>query len=125
MREIKFRAWDGKKWLDGHLFNIGLFYGNVQRNGSRGTVGGVTLDQYTGLKDKNGKEIYEGDVLQVDGGGRPAILKVDFKDGQYVVYPDWLEKGEYNPLNAYTNWKEEIMTLEVIGNIHENKYLLK
>jgi hypothetical protein len=70
MREIKFRAWDeyNEKWLDGHLFSVGMFYGNVKRNGVAGTVQGIALMQYTGLKDKNGLTcLYDGDIIGANG----------------------------------------------------------
>lgn len=123
-REIKFRAWDehNNEWLDGHLFNINLFFGELQRNNSAGIVGGVTIEQYTGLKDKNGKEIYEGDVANIEGGAdKPAFCSVIFKDGCFCL--DW----EYNDSNPELKYYIDMSfcKFEVIGNVHEDKELIK
>lgn len=68
MREIKFRAWDGKRMyydpndfylrMDGSCFDV--FEGEMDEP----ICGQPILMQYTGLKDKNGKEIYEGDIVK-------------------------------------------------------------
>ena len=73
--------------------------------------------QYTGLKDKNGVEIYEGDILQIFGEGN-SIGKVIFQDGSFRVVEDlkyYCHLSAYNP---------QVMS-EVIGNIYENPELLK
>jgi uncharacterized phage protein (TIGR01671 family) len=84
--------------------------------------GSETLMQYTGLKDKNGREIYEGDVLAFSNS--PEIPKghVHFKDGGWRVLrniklkTDWINDTY---LRSYT--KRHV----VIGNIYENPELLK
>ena len=64
MREIKFRAWDGKKM---HQVSTLSYLGDtVKYLGGYKEHWGNDIMQYTGLKDKNGKEIYEGDLLFVD-----------------------------------------------------------
>lgn len=68
------------------------------------------LDQCTGLRDQNGKLIYEGDVVQVEGYNYPVRWD---NDNAYFEVDDY---GQ----NAYLNYND----LEVIGNIHENKELL-
>jgi uncharacterized phage protein (TIGR01671 family) len=67
-REIKFRAWDGKGMLgmplDG-MYGLERFFGFLSANMERGNVHSYKLMQYTGLKDKNGLEIYEGDIVAI------------------------------------------------------------
>jgi len=66
MREIKFRAWDkrDKIWCDWeHNIMLGLD-GEVFRNGIEDKAPEVELMQFTGLQDKNGKDIYEGDIIE-------------------------------------------------------------
>lgn len=139
MREIKFRAWikeqnimlrwirniwctnngEQLEWINernsdhyDYLKNdyTNLLYG---RNGD-----GVVLMQYTGLKDKNGKEIYEGDianaiVVDFDHPEEIEIGKVVFKEGEWVIE----NKKDSYPLY----YQDEV---EIIGNIHENPELL-
>ncbi len=103
-REIKFRAWNGTEMLDnGNLSEhyIGDLNGHFE-----------SIMQYTGLKDKNGKDIYEGDILNTEDG--IEVVKIDL--GCFVhVSKDFVTY-------AY-NWHLE--EVEVIGNIHENPELLK
>ena len=68
----------------------------------------LELMQFTGLLDKNGREIYEGDIIKR---GEFGASRVEFSEGAFV-----LAEGEYEPLSHYMRdaW-------EVIGNIYENE----
>lgn len=110
-REIKFRAWDSiVEKMVGPLHTsiiispilTGEFIENV-----------FILLQYTGLRDKNGKEIYEGDLLKVNIGG-------DIQDDVYEVRSLEELYREFNRDDSYYTFTE----VEIIGNIHENPELL-
>ncbi|EAG6493509.1 hypothetical protein G5775_001150 [Listeria monocytogenes] len=80
----------------------------------------VVLMQYTGLKDKNGKKIFEGDIVEIDVhdhlDGNVIKGKVIFLEGAWLV----TDSGSF----AISLWSE-INEIEVIGNIHENPELLE
>ena len=90
------------------------------------------LVQYTGLKDKNGKEIYEGDLFKYEdtkGLFDSGVYKVDFMDAEFVLIDCGEElEGLIIPLSAITERHcpgyEPKGDYEVIGNIYENKELL-
>jgi len=126
MRPIRFRAWDkdGQEMIGPNDFyqnadvlpsgyKTGCHLSDFFNINKDGTVGkeheNIVLMQYTGLKDKNGKEIYEGDVVNVDGSRQ--IIK--------WLYSEWSvfdNTGEY----GYSSGE-----CEIIGNIYENPELLK
>jgi hypothetical protein len=109
MREIKFRGWNG-----GEFYNPIIAEGEVFRNGRDfedwNTASQDPLMQYTGLKDRNGVEIYENDILDWD--------KKEWGEPYQEV-----AKWDYELLNIRQNdWSE---WCEVIGNIYENPELLE
>lgn len=140
MREIKFRAWDKKynvmiqaesfqrdqMWISGigEVFEIGEWsdYGG----------GGKTEDdcsdqyilmQYTGLKDKNGKEIYEGDIISTDL-DRPFNIVV-FRNGAFMFQCHDNGKDYYDYMFSVDEESDRWEYGEVIGNIYDTPELLK
>ena len=132
MRDIKFRFWDVKEFLfipwqsinSDHLHDYLSKEENI-----------VKPQQYIGEKDKNGVEIYDGDILKFYVGSR-ELRKVIFQSGSFGVVgvtddrektftefipfammnKNLIEQGIYDEINSL---------IEVIGNIHENPELLK
>ncbi len=151
MRDIKFRGQTettkGKKWVYGYYYKVKSFFDNKEQ-GYMGVIRGNhlqdllidedTLGQYTGLKDRNGKEIYEGDI--VTGTEYPFI---DEEKQNYigivVFYEDVAQfgydykcvrkdkRGISNGINNEFNSNENLICedLEVIGNIYDNPELLE
>lgn len=130
MREIEFRAWDkiNKEWLD--IFKIVLSSdGSVMSvetlDGESYGMHQVDLMQFAGLKDKNGKEIYEGDRCNVlFANGEKHKAEVVFIDGCFELnfYYPIVIGGHYND-RGYLKCSTVNHAVEVIGNIYENPEL--
>jgi uncharacterized phage protein (TIGR01671 family) len=124
MREIKFRAWDKERNTMLDVIELNLFSGNVtlpadsERYGR--SLSAVELMQFAGLHDKNGKEIWEGDVLgfYVNAGkGKVPLGEVYFDEHRRA----WMLKNG----KRYLDHSEWPSSPEVIGNIYENPELLE
>ena len=126
MREIKFRAWDDRPDAQ-KMYNadnspfLMNFNGDLSIYGTWARIGhSLKLMQYTGLKDKNGVDIYEGDILEYQESDYSFHAAVEWGDNGYVMSGHWLNGGNDN-FSFDDNEPEE---LEVIGNIYENPELL-
>lgn len=121
MREIKFRGYNGEKWLFGNLeIDYKTKQACISDNGFwRRPVRFDTVGQYTGLKESTGKEIYEGDIVKC-GSGR--ICKVVFFTSACACCFDLVPVGGFDcePPKESTLWK----ALTVIGNIYDNPELV-
>mgnify|MGYP003132010777 CR=1 FL=1 len=114
MREIKFRAWDGNKMLPSQdLSQSDIYWAWLGKED-------VELMQYTGLKDKNGKEIYEGDIVRVLSQKDSSTAPVVYHNCQFCFELQDDDIGN-DPYRFLSGWK----SVEVIGNIHENPELLE
>lgn len=125
MRGIKFRAWDGiteqllpVERID---FRNDLISLNEGDNSLTDTSEMMTLMQYTGLKDKNGKEVYEGDLITITN---PFIKHEEIGVAKIVFSHDYVggwvaeAKGEHLNIGTRTHM------ISVVGNIYENPELL-
>lgn len=129
MREIKFRAWDKTRGV----FNDTGY--ELDCDGTMIVQPDCILMQYTGIKDKNGTEVYEGDIIQFTPSIRSSIIS-DMRDEdplKKIVYWDddegqwgWKMLNGTPEGSGYSFCKRNLETIaEVIGNIYENPELLK
>jgi uncharacterized phage protein (TIGR01671 family) len=130
-REIKFRAWDTRKGLNKMYFNVSFipygdgwiggnpdhkFYQIYHGNGGffLSDMKDIVLMQFTGLHDKNGKEIYEGDIVQHNNWDYPFEVFFNQEKARFVCK---MRTG----LTQYIDYRQIV----VIGNIYENPELIK
>lgn len=138
MREIKFRAKrvDIGEWVYGDLIeNIDCFKVREKEKLIKGiaksyVVDTETISQFTGLKDKNGKEIYEGDIIKhficktIDGKSKYITFCINWGDDNcYRAYKNGLKGYSYEI--SFANYIYNPKDNEVIGNIYDNPELLK
>ena len=119
MRQLKFRAWDkiSKKMIQPHGGDFIGWHSMLNWEEC------LDVMQFTGLQDKNGRDIYEGDIVKCGYG----IAKVVYHLGCWMV--QWLDDVEANMellgLNkTFRRGREDSEAFEIIGNIYENTELL-
>ncbi len=131
MRKIKFRAWsklakrmylpekgcdlliriDGKVFVDIDIKeNIGISE----------VIATTELMQFIGLKDKNGKEVYEGDIIEFENQGKYVII---YREDSAMFYVRPTTNGEQIPI--WLEYSKQNCPYVVSGNIYENPELLK
>lgn len=118
MRQIKFRAWDKKDklWLTG--WHIG-------QEGVASEYGNKVVMQFTGLHDRNEKEIYEGDVVKYKYDSLNECVTEIKYENTTGLYRLGCEVSEKSAINHILGLSESYHTVEIIGNIYENPDLLK
>lgn len=128
MREIKFRAWDEKNKTMHNVWGLTQISVCLEEDAEfpphyQKLSNGFKIMQSTGIKDKNGKEIYEGDVVMLDHWKSSDIFNyskpfiVSYYEGEINF-----RQGDYNNFKGSLNGK---LNIEVIGNIYENPELLE
>lgn len=136
-REIKFRAWDKKEnkmqqvvqILYGHEASNYPLSVDFFRSVKSRLIKDIELMQYTGLKDKNGVEIYEGDIIDYLGtfeSGDGYRGEIKFDEGVYYFMGKSKIGRKAGVISSYVGLAHEkaYQHCEVIGNIYENSELL-
>ena len=123
MREIKFRGKrkDNGEWVYGYFamnggkcWIITKFYDGSFSHWVE--VIPETVGQYTGSKDKNRKEIYEGDILGYKDGDIIGVIKWDNVYSGFIIEGEWIESLRPDTINEFGK--------VVVGNIHDNPKLI-
>ena len=129
MRNIKFRGktgtTEGKKWVYGYLYKIKSFFSEdyqyfiKNEHLQETSVDEDSIGQYTGLHDKNEKEIYEGDIVKVFTNKEWRIGKIIYEHSEFTIDVTNNKDLKYGRTSIIEN------LTEVIGNIYDNPELLE
>lgn len=124
-RNVLFRGkrLDSGEWVEGHFFQIWertyILWGTTNGIPNMVEVAPTTVGQYTGLTDKNGKKIFEGDIIRwVDWRNTTHEAPVRY-DPEWNRFCVWLNGAESMGVNRHLS-----KDIEVIGNIHDNPELM-
>lgn len=122
MRQIKFRVWSEsrKKWLNECMFDMevkGAYDFSSDSSMRYNYKTDVIIEQFTGLQDKKGNDIYEGDLVKKDDDKFVRCGVVSFIHGCWMVAS---KSGE-----QYFNLHWHLSQVEVVGNIHQHPELLE
>ena len=128
MRDIKFRGKqiNNGEWVYGDfVHHDGITDIHFQTGDGEAhfiSVDPETVGQFTGLSDKNGKEIYEGDICEAWSQGTKGIGEIKRRiDGLWIFYPAW-QLNEFWGLMPSANGGTDV---EIIGNVHDNPELME
>lgn len=127
MRELRFRAWvfNGERLKKPRYSDndwLYKFFEDCNEDDTDEFGEPQCIEQYTGLKDRNGKEIYEGDIIQEKGLLSLTCVEWDKNNARYIT--EVLDKSKCVSATFHFDIIDALKS-EVVGNIHENPELLE